>query len=251
MLFLAPLVCASEDEFELPELAAILKESVVVLEVDRGVYGSGNGTGFFISSNGTIATNAHVVESARRIVARTHDDTQIDILTVLAVDNKNDLALVQAAPGHYSPLRIGESSSVRTGEEIVILGNPLGLDFTLSSGIVSAVRGANALNGAGPEVPHLQITAPISFGSSGSPVLTLSGAVVGVVISGYVAAQNLNFAIPSERLMELQAASAASPAEKKLSSGISLLPLAISAVFFAVLGFIYFRFLREPKGVST
>ena len=229
---------------ELVELAKTLQASVVVLEVDAALgEPRSTGTGFFVTRGGEIVTNYHVIQGAQSISARTHEDVRIAIDSVLAIDEENDLALLLAEPGDYIPLRLARSSTVETGSRVVVLGNPLGLDFTLSEGIISAVRGAQERRESGPKVPHLQISAPISFGSSGSPVMTLSGDVVGVVVSGFVDAQNLNFAIPVSALKELQELAAQNPDGVALPSpwiktGINL---GISFVFFGMVVWFFRR----------
>jgi S1-C subfamily serine protease len=235
-------------ELQLTVLDVRLRASVVVLEIDE-VLGEPEsiGTGFFISSDGLVATNAHVVGTARTISARFHDGLQVRVESVVALDRGNDLAIVQVEPGEYSTLELGASASVVPGERIVVLGNPLGLDFTLSEGIVSAVREAGQLGGRGPQGEHLQISAPISFGSSGSPVLNLQGRVVGIVSSGYVAAQNLNFAIPVDLLKNLMANADDEVQPRMLKARSPIIPLVISAVFFVLLFAVFKFFLKDGR----
>ncbi len=228
---------ASQASPELTELAEKLQASVVVLEVDA-VFGdpTSTGTGFFISKDGQIATNHHVIEGARSIVARAHDGRTVRVEAIVATDEENDLAVIRVEAGEYVPLTLGHSSSIETGERVVVLGNPLGLDFTLSEGIVSAVRDAGELDDRGLEVPHLQISAPISFGSSGSPVVDLSGEVIGVVASGFDDSMNLNFAVPVDILVELQKVANRNPQGTVLPSPwtAGLRNLGLSVVFFLV-----------------
>jgi len=227
---------------ELTELAQRLQKSVVVIEVDP-VFGdpTSTGTGFFISSDGQIATNYHVVEGAGSLSARTYQGKTIRVEAIVATDETNDLAVIRAETGEYLPLTLGRSSSIETGERVVVLGNPLGLDFTLSEGIVSAVRGAEDLKDRGLDVPHLQISAPISFGSSGSPVMNLSGEVIGVVAQGFDASLNLNFAVPVDLLSDLQAIANRNPEGSILASPRTrgLRNLGISAVFFLLVYFLF------------
>lgn len=193
---------AQGQELDLKEIARRLQDSVVVLEVDMvGDTPTSTGTGFFISPEGYIATNHHVIEGAHSIVARTHGEAKYRIDAILADDEENDLAILRAEKGNYVPLALGHSSQVEVGDRVVVLGNPLGLDFTLSEGIVSAIRGRDELKD--PAMPHVQISAPISHGSSGSPVVNRSGEVVGIVASGFLGSQNLNFAVPVDLLRGL------------------------------------------------
>jgi S1-C subfamily serine protease len=239
---------ASARAQDLKALAQALKTSVVVLETDEA-FGepTGIGTGFFISPEGRIATNHHVIEGAQAIVARTHDRRRIRVEAVVATDEENDLAILRAEPGAYVPLALGESSSVESGERVVVLGNPLGLDFTLSEGIVSAVRAANELKEDGLDLPHVQISAPISFGSSGSPVLNLSGEVIGVVASGYMSSQNLNFAVPVDFLRALSEVADRNPEGSRLPTRwvLAARNLGISAAFFLAILWGVRRFQRR------
>ncbi len=243
-------VASSIQAQELTELARKLQSSVVVLEVNE-VLGepTSTGTGFFISADGQIATNHHVIEGARSIVARTHDNKTFRVEAIVAVDEENDLAVIRAEPGNYVPLALEHSSTVETGERVVVLGNPLGLDFTLTEGIVSAVRDAGELNEPGLDVPHLQISAPISSGSSGSPVVNLSGEVVGVVVSGFIHSQNLNFAVPVALLKDLEAVAARNPEGTPLAAQwtTGLRNLALSVVFFVLLFWFVRRWTRRAS----
>jgi S1-C subfamily serine protease len=224
-----------------------LQDAVVVLEIE-GVLGrvSSTGTGFFVSEDCVIATNHHVIDGARAIRARTFDGRQLDIEAVLATDVENDLAIIQAAAVGCRPLTIADSSGLAPGDPVYVLGNPLGLDFTLSNGIVSAVRGADETRSSGPKAPHIQFSAPISFGSSGSPVVNPAGEVVAVVASMWSGAQNLNFAVPSNALRALMT-SGGDPHPRSLSPSKTIVTnLAISAVFF-VLVIIGFRTLTKGR----
>src|SRR4029453_19441878 len=117
---------------------------------------------------------------------------------VLGVDAEGDLALlkVEAPANQVRPLSL-DRTSPQEGESVVVIGNPLGLEGSVTNGIVSAVR----------DIPGfgriIQITAPISPGSSGSPVVNMQGAVIGVATLQITGGQSVNFAIPSERIAQL------------------------------------------------
>jgi len=154
------------------------------------------GSGFFVK-DGIIATNVHVAEGAARGYAKiVGQPTKYEIKGVVAADPTRDLLLLQIAYGKSPLLMLGNSDSLEVGETIYAVGNPQGLEGTFSQGIVSSVRqlGAEKL---------LQITAPISPGSSGGPVLNARGEVVGVSVATYKGGQNLNFAIPVNALRTL------------------------------------------------
>jgi hypothetical protein len=155
------------------------------------------GSGFFVRE-GVVATSLHVLAGASggyiKIVG---GRTKYPINGIVGRDSRSDLALI--AVGTNSPaLSLAEDAAPDIGEDIFALGNPEGLEGTLSSGIVSGIRqvGAESL---------LQITAPISPGSSGGPLLSSSGKVIGITAATYSEGQNLNFAIPVKYLRHLLA----------------------------------------------
>ena len=154
------------------------------------------GSGFLVGLQ-TIATNLHVIEDASGGFAKQVGQTERhDLLGTVAIDKNRDLALLAVKGVKASPLSLGDSTKVAVGDQVFALGNPRGLEGTFSQGIVSAVRqvGGDTL---------LQITAPISPGSSGGPVLNSKGEVIGVSVATYRGGQNLNFAIPSSYLSDL------------------------------------------------
>lgn len=190
---------------ELTDLVRDTKPSVVLLELYDGLGNEvGSGSGFFIKEEGWIVTNYHVIEPASRVVARLFDRSTVEISGVLGTDEANDLAVLQAVGQGFSPLALAPLAPADAGERILVLGSPLGLSASLSEGIVSAIRHPEdqvlGEEDWWPEVPLLQITASISPGSSGSPVMTLEQEVIGVVVSQYLVGQNLNFAIPVDTL---------------------------------------------------
>jgi len=154
------------------------------------------GSGFFVRE-GVIASNIHVVKGAARGYARlVGEKTKFDIKGTVGVDPQRDLVLLKIPAQDATSLTLGNSDLVEVGEPVYAVGNPHGLEGTFSQGIVSSVRevGSNRL---------LQITAPISPGSSGGPVLNQKGQVIGVAVATFSGGQNLNFAIPSNYLKKL------------------------------------------------
>jgi S1-C subfamily serine protease len=153
------------------------------------------GSGFLVDKN-TIVTNYHVIEGAASGYAKLIDkERKFDIEGVTAIDQQHDLALLHVTLSGPT-LNLGISDDLTVGDEVYAVGNPRGLEGTFSQGIVSSVRsiGNDTL---------LQITAPISPGSSGGPVLDLNANVIGVAVATYKGGQNLNFAIPSKYVREL------------------------------------------------
>lgn len=154
------------------------------------------GSGFFIAS-GEIASNLHVVEGAARGYAKlVGEKTKYEIEGVTAIDPERDLVVLKIPAREPQVLSIGNSDAIQVGDSVYAVGNPQGLEGTFSQGIVSSIRdiGSDKL---------LQITAPISPGSSGGPVLSATGEVVGVSVATFRSGQNLNFAIPSNYLKAL------------------------------------------------
>ena len=156
------------------------------------------GSGFFVR-NDQIATNLHVVEGAARGYAKlVGQKTKSDIEGITAIDPQRDLVILKVSAFGQQVLSLGDSDAVQVGESVYAVGNPKGLEGTFSQGIISSIRevGTNKL---------LQITAPISPGSSGGPVLNGVSDVIGVSVATFRGGQNLNFAIPSNYLKVLVA----------------------------------------------
>jgi hypothetical protein len=158
------------------------------------------GSGFFVR-DGEIASNLHVIEGAARGYAKlVGQKTKHDIQGITAFDPERDLVVLKISASGAPVLALGSSDAVLVGESVYAVGNPQGLEGTFSQGIVSSIRevGTDKL---------LQITAPISPGSSGGPVLNVKGEVIGVSVATFRGGQNLNFAIPSSYLKTLLAKS--------------------------------------------
>src|SRR5262249_5691796 len=154
------------------------------------------GTGFFITSN-IIVTNHHVVRDATRISAKmVASGKLLAVKRVINADAKRDLALLEVYDADAPSLELGGSSSLALGQEILVIGNPEGLEGTLSMGIISGFREFGGQQ-------FIQISAPISPGSSGGPVIDSSGKVIGVTVAALREGQNLNFAIPSDDVRAL------------------------------------------------
>lgn len=183
----------------LPELVRRIKPSAVAIETYdvRGEKLS-RGSGFFIGTD-RVVTNRHVIDNAYRAEVHSYNGSIYPVKGVVAVDAEGDIALlkVDAPPNQVRPLLL-DRTSPQEGESVVVIGNPFGLEGSVTNGIVSAVR----------DIPTfgriIQITAPISPGSSGSPVVNMQGQVIGVATLQITGGQSINFAIPSERISQLQ-----------------------------------------------
>lgn len=154
------------------------------------------GSGFFVRED-IVATNLHVVEGATGGYAKIVGEKQkYDIAGYVAIDNKMDLVLLKIDKIKAPAITLEDSSKIEIGDEIFAVGNPKGLEGTFSKGIVSAIRKIE-------EDTLLQITAPISPGSSGGPILNSEGEVIGISVATFKGGQNLNFAIPVSYLSNL------------------------------------------------
>lgn len=198
----------------LPELVRRIKPSAVAIETfDSRGEKLARGSGFFID-NDRIVTNRHVIENAHRAEVHSSTGVVFPVKGVLAVDAEGDIALLKIDVPNppIRPLPL-DKTSPQEGESIVVIGNPLGLEGSVTNGIVSAVR----------DIPTfgriIQITAAISSGSSGSPVVNMQGQVIGIATLQVTGGQSVNFAIPSERISQLQVASMMSLSELVVTSG--------------------------------
>ena len=173
--------------------------ATVYLEMkDRNGKILGFGSGFFVRED-LIATNFHVIEGASNGTAKLVGKyTTYTIAGITAADETNDLALLKVNAHGIKSLPLGNSDDVKIGMTVYVAGNPLGLEGTFSDGIISSRRHRYTQE-------RLQMTAPISPGSNGGPVLNRKGEVIGVSVSVHpgLDTQNLNFAIPSNYLKKL------------------------------------------------
>ncbi len=185
-----PLTAVVQDTTQtLEELAAKATAAVVFIEVKSGDQ-SRQGSGFLVDESGLVLTNFHVIRDATSASVRLSSGDVYDQVTILAIDERRDMAALRI-PGFALPsLELGNSDSVRIGSAAIAIGSPLGLENTVSTGIVSGRRSEPA----GYQL--LQLTAPASSGSSGGPVMSRDGLVIGIATSQMRSGQNLNFAVP-------------------------------------------------------
>lgn len=229
------------------------RSSPAIVRIEAG---DGTGTGFIVDKTGLVATNLHVVVGRREIKIRLHGGETFPVMQIAGVDPARDLALLKiSTPNPLPVLRLGDSSIMVAGDQVVAIGNPLGVfDNSVSSGLVSQVRPVctqaqvdhhkkhqarhtellGKLEGFGrcaatrtsncetfklspqeekeledlrcrEELTILQISAPISQGSSGGPLFNQFGEVVGVTTAIITAGQNINLAIPANYVKSLVA----------------------------------------------
>ncbi len=191
---------------ELPELsvaegARLMGEAVVKVEA-----AGGQGSGFLTHEDGWLVTNFHVVEREVEVdvviypvAAGGFEPRTVRRCKVAAINPAMDLALVKMEPPDDLQLKtvfLGDSDAMQVGDTVYAIGAPIGLDRTVSSGIISVTN--RTFEGR----CHFQITTPINPGNSGGPLFNLRGEVVGVNSAGYMGMQGLNFAIPSKYVID-------------------------------------------------
>jgi hypothetical protein len=155
------------------------------------------GSGLVLRADGLIATNFHVIRGAVSASVKLANGDVYDEVAIAASDDRRDIALLKIRATNLPSLSLANSDELRVGATVYALGAPLGLEGSLSEGLVSAIRPASEISSELQGFRVIQFTAPSSHGSSGGPLLDESGKVEGLVTSTLVAGQNLNFAIPA------------------------------------------------------
>jgi len=168
--------------------------------------GKALGSAFFVHPTGYLLSNNHVIEDARSIKAKSADGTD-HTLIVVARDPALDLALLRVSRtrADFPYLPVGDSGEVGAGDFVVAIGNPFGLDHTVTHGIISQTgRRLSELEGdeGRRHIDFLQTSTAINQGSSGGPLITLSGAVVGVNAAAIIGAQGIAFTVPSSQVVD-------------------------------------------------
>ncbi|MGN6109938.1 MAG: S1C family serine protease [Kofleriaceae bacterium] len=193
------------------DIVQLSSPSIVRIEA-KGPGGEQVGTGFIVGQQGVVATNLHVIAGTSEISVKMSDGAHYRVAQIINVDPGRDLALVKFDPPRPVPsLRLGDSSKVSAGDQIVAIGNPLGVfENTVSEGLISSVRevcSASDVATKNPRCPgeltFLQISAPISQGSSGGPLFNQYGEVVGVTTAIIASGQLINLAMPANYLKPL------------------------------------------------
>src|ERR1035441_5224803 len=171
------------------QIAKKVSPSVLVIQ---GKTDSGDvlGSGFIVSKDGKIVTNLHVITDMKTASIHLANGKTFDSVSVLAIDERRDLAIVKIVGVDLPVLELGNSDALTIGEPLVILGSPRGLEGTVTAGILSSVRNS----GEGFKV--LQTDAAVNPGNSGGPLLNNKGQAIGVVSFKMRSAEGLNFAIP-------------------------------------------------------
>src|SRR3989442_1111854 len=169
--------------------------TVTIITFTRSGDTLGLGSGFFVRPRGTIITNWHVIRDAYDAVVILSDGTELKPILFLGADKRGDIALIEVPAGTYPVVSLA-SDVPPIGTKVVVIGSPFGLSATVSEGIISARRTVE-----GREL--VQLTAPLSPGSSGGPVLNSQGSVVAIATASLEAGQALNFGVSIEYARQL------------------------------------------------
>jgi serine protease Do len=176
------------------ELAKAVKPAVVNVTGRRDT-GRAGGSGFVINADGYIVTNNHVVEDANAVVVKLSDGRELSA-NIVGRDPKTDLALLKVDAKNLPVIGLGDSAALQVGEPVMAIGNPFGLEQTVTTGIVS---GTGRVLGAGPYDDFVQTDASINPGNSGGPLINARGQVVGInsiIFSRTGGSVGIGFAIP-------------------------------------------------------
>ena len=181
------LLKSSQGDFS--EIITLAVKSVATVRTDRSL-----GSGFFISDQGYIVTNYHVIAGAKQLAVATHDRRLIEA-KLIGIDTFRDLALLKIDES-YPALPLSDSDNVKVGNKVIAIGNPLGLSFTVTEGIVSGLdrEGPNGLE------EYIQTDVSLNPGNSGGPLIDTSGGVVGINNFKIGDAESIGFALESKTL---------------------------------------------------
>lgn len=177
---------------EVPDAVRANRSAVVTIYIYENGEPISTGSGFIMDAGGKVVTNAHVISELnkgkkRKLLVKMDNGSWLVPDNILAFDTDMDVAIFSVAAKNLPLVKLARNYVPKEGEDIYVIGSPMGLETSFSSGIISGIRGSDNL---------LQITAPISPGSSGSPVFNAAGEVIGVATMIMKESQNLNFAVP-------------------------------------------------------
>ncbi len=187
--FEAQLTLLKSSQGDFSDIVAQAVKSVVTVRTDRSL-----GSGFVIDSRGYIVTNYHVIAGARQLAVATHD-RRLLAASLVGADSFRDLALLKI-DASYPALPLGDSDKLKVGNKVVAIGNPLGLSFTVTEGIVSGLdrEGPNGLD------EYIQTDVSLNPGNSGGPLIDTAGNAIGVNNFKVGDAESLGFALESASL---------------------------------------------------
>lgn len=174
----------------IPEIVKEQSDAVVFLRVTSVGGARRLGSGFLIRHTGEILTNFHLVEDAKTLTVKLKNEDVYDNAAILETDARRDIALIRIKGWNLPVVNLGNSDPVQVGDRVVAIGNPRGLEQTVTDGLISAIRDT------GKGYKLFQMSVPISTGSSGGPLFNMAGEAIGITAAYLEGGQNLNFAIP-------------------------------------------------------
>ena len=194
------------EELSLVDINKKVKNSVVAVLIAQGEQEAEfSGSGFIISEDGYIITNAHVIDEASSIKIVLQDGITEYKATIVGADDRSDLAVLKVDAKNLAPVELGDSSLLEVGETVVAIGNPYGMELagTVTNGIISALNRKIEMNGS--YMTLIQTNASINPGNSGGPLVNVYGQVIGITSSKLVASgyEGIGFAIPINDVVEI------------------------------------------------
>ena len=191
LVYLSPEAYASvKPEYSASSIYNRQSESVVLIGAMRDKGGSSLGSGFIVTSDGVIVTNLHIIHKSKKIAVRLKNKKEYNNVQILKIDPRKDIAIIKIDAKGLKPVSLGDSNQVKVGQKVVAIGNPIGLENTVSDGLVSSLRDTNE----GFKV--FQVSVPLSSGSSGGSLFNLKGEVIAITTATNTQGQNINFALP-------------------------------------------------------
>lgn len=154
------------------------------------------GSGVFVRADGVLLTAYHLVKDAKTVQVRLKSGDVFDRVSLLGVDERRDIAALKIQAADMPVLPVSGVDDLKPGEAVYVVSHPTGLNWSAANGVLSAVRLADEVPGAGQGFRVIQFTAPVSAGSSGGVLVDAQGRALGVIVGALAAGQNLNFAVP-------------------------------------------------------
>ncbi len=187
---------AEEGEFAASDIFAKQADAIVLVAASAGKQ-SRLGTGFILQSDGFIATSYHLLAGSKKSFVKLRNNEVYYKVKIVSFDKQKDIAIVKIEAHNLKTVSIGNSDNLQIGQRVVAIGNPLGLEYSVSDGLISAKRQVKK------NFTLLQTSVPLSTGSSGGPLFNLQGEVVGLVTASNTKGQVLNFAVPINDVKQL------------------------------------------------
>jgi Trypsin-like peptidase domain len=199
-------VTAQQSQQSVGQVVKDALDAVVLIVVNDGDgKPTAQGSGFIVSADGRVVTNHHVIDGAQSAIVKLNNGAFFIVEGVIADDPEHDIVVLKVSGKNLPSLRLADSEALLVGDHVVAIGSPLGLENSVSDGIISGFRSDSKGQS------WVQTTAPVSHGNSGGPLLTMDERVVGVITWKVAAGENLNFAVPSKVIAALLTSTAVRP----------------------------------------